>query len=94
MVEDVVLMPWKIRLPARIDTGAVPVLVAHRDLAASRVKMIVAERERVAGALRAPERQSSYFARNRGASSGRGAGARRPSKTSPQLGSTELGSIS
>ena len=32
LVEDVVLLPWKIRLPARIDTGAALTSIDARDL--------------------------------------------------------------
>ena len=45
-----VIPPYSLNVLAQ---AAVPVLVARRDLAASRVRTIVAERERVAGALRA-----------------------------------------
>lgn len=44
-----VLAPYSLSLPAQI---AGPILVAHRDVARSRVRAIVAERERVAQALR------------------------------------------
>ena len=45
-----VLAPYSLNLPAQI---AGPILVAHRDVAWARVRAIVAERERVAQALRA-----------------------------------------
>ncbi len=44
-----VLAPYSLNLPAQI---AGPILVAHRDVARSRVRAIIAERERVARTLR------------------------------------------
>ena len=45
-----VIPPYSLNLPAQI---AGPILVAHRDIATARVRLIVAERERVAQALQA-----------------------------------------
>lgn len=45
-----VLPPYSLNLPAQV---AVPVLVAHRDVAAARVQTIITERARVAAALAA-----------------------------------------